>query len=127
MPIRLNEDEFSDLVTQAMETLPEEFGPYMENISVEIQPRPTREFMKEHFLEGSPNNLLGLYSGVALPNKSVNSVVDWPERIFIFQKNIEAICDSREDIIDQVQTTVLHEVGHHFGMDEDDLAQYGYD
>jgi len=127
MPIRLSEDEFSDLVEEALDTLPEEFLPYMENVSVEIQPRPTREFMKQNFLEGSPNTLLGLYVGTALPDKSVNSVVDWPERIFIFQRNIESICDRREDIIDQVQTTVLHEVGHHFGMDEDDLAGYGYD
>jgi len=127
MPIRLSEDEFSELVEEALDTLPEEFLPYMENVSVEIQPRPTREFMKQNFLEGSPNALLGLYVGTALPDKSVNSVVDWPERIFIFQRNIESICDSREDIIDQVQTTVLHEVGHHFGMDEDDLAEYGYD
>ena len=126
MAIRLSENEFAELVEQALEELPDEFQPYMENISVEIQPRPTKEFLRANFVEGSTHDLLGLYVGTALPDKSVSSPVDWPERIYIFQRNIEAICDTHDDVVEEVYLTVLHEIGHHFGMDEDDLAEFGY-
>lgn len=49
-----------------------------------------------------------------------------PEQVVIFQRNVEAVCDGREDIVDQVRKTVLHEVGHHFGLDEEDLRELGF-
>jgi len=69
--------------------------------------------------------LLGLYQGVPLTRKSVSAPVDWPGRVFVFQRNIEAVCNSREEIVRRVRTTVLHEVGHHFGLSEEDLAKLG--
>jgi predicted Zn-dependent protease with MMP-like domain len=126
MAIRLSEEEFQELVDQALESLPENFLPYMENLSVEIMPRPSRDLMRDHKVKGSPKDLLGLYHGVPLTEKSVWNPIDWPEQIFIFQRNIEAMCDSREEIVAQVRLTVLHEVGHHFGMDEEDLRKLGY-
>ena len=122
----MTEEEFAGLVDEALESLPAAFEPYMENVSVEVQPRPTPELMKSMHLDGSRRDLLGVYHGVPLTNKSVNAPFDWPERIVIFQRNIESICSSREEIVEQVRQTVLHEVGHHFGMDEDDLEELGY-
>ena len=126
MAIRLSEEEFQELVDQALESLPEAFGPFMENLSVEVQPFPSRDLMRERKVKGPRTLLLGLYHGVPLTQKSVSAPFDWPEQIFIFQRNIEAVCDSREEIVTQVRQTVLHEVGHHFGMDEDDLRKLGY-
>lgn len=126
MAIRLSEEEFEELVDQALESLPETFLPYMENLSVEILPLPTRDLLRDRKVKGSGGILLGLYYGVPLTKKSVSAPFDWPEQIFIFQRNIEAVCDSREEIVTQVRLTVLHEVGHHFGMDEEDLRKLGY-
>lgn len=124
MPIRLNEDEFDDLVRQALDSLPEEFLQYMENISVEVRPLPSpRQELKN---KKRRSLLLGLYVGVPLTKKSVEAPLDWPEHIYIFQRNIEAVCDNREEIVEQVRKTVLHEVGHHFGMSEKDLRKWGY-
>lgn len=125
MAIRLTEQEFAKLVDQALASLPEEFLPYMENLSVEVVTQATRSQLDSAGLEPG-SDLLGLYEGVPLTKKSVDFLVDWPERIFIFQRSIESICDSPQEIIEQVRTTVLHEVGHHFGMDEDDLDELGY-
>ena len=126
MTIRLSQDEFASLVEQALTALPEQFEAFMENVSVDIDLRPTAEFMRLHHLGGSRRNLLGLYVGRPLTEKSVSAPWEWPEQIFIFQRNIEDICDTRQEIVHQVRQTVLHEIGHHFGMDEDDLEQYGY-
>ena len=126
MAIRLSEEEFQELVDQALESLPEAFLPYMENLSVEVMPFPSRDLMRERKVTGPRTGLLGLYHGVPLTHKSVSSPFEWPEQIFIFQRNIEAICDSREEIVTQVRQTVLHEVGHHFGMNENDLRKLGY-
>ena len=126
MAIRLSEEEFQELVDQALESLPEAFLPYMENLSVEVMPLPSRDLMRERKVQGPRTLLLGLYHGVPLTQKSVSAPFDWPEQIFIFQRNIEAVCDSREEIVTQVRQTVLHEVGHHFGMNEKDLRKLGY-
>ncbi len=125
MAIELSEDDFFGLVQEALRDLPPQFEQYMQNISVEVLPRPTRELMRSLNMRGG-RSLLGVYHGVPLTLKSVDSLVDWPERILIFQKNIEAMCGTREEVVQQVRTTVLHEVGHHFGMDEDDLDELGY-
>ena len=125
MPIHLTEEEFDELVDQAMPSLPEQFQPFMENVSVEGRPLPTRrQFDRRR--EKKDTLLLGLYVGVPLNKKSVMAPFEWPEQIFIFQRNIEAICDTPEQVVDQVRQTVLHEVGHHFGMTEKDLRKLGY-
>lgn len=126
MTIRLSEEEFGKLVDEAIATLPEEFRPYMENVTVEIQPMPSREFMRTMDIDCRADELLGFYHGVPLTEKSVSSVYEYPERIYIFQRNIESFCDSREEVVEQVRETVLHEIGHHFGMDEDDLDELGF-
>ena len=124
MPIRLSEEEFDELVKQAMDSLPEEFLQYMENISVEVRPLPSPR--QERRSRNRRTVLLGLYVGVPLTKKSVSAPFEWPEQIFIFQRNIEAVCDTSEEIVQQVRQTVLHEVGHHFGMNEKDLRRWGY-
>lgn len=126
--MRLNDPEFAELVRQAIESLPEQFRSHLANCSVEIYPRPTRSLMRQVEMDFEENqDLMGLYVGTALPDKRVEDVLDWPERILIFQRNIEDECASRAELLREIRTTVLHEVGHHFGMDEDDLAKWGYE
>ena len=125
MPIRLSQREFVKLVDEAMASLPEQFLPYLENLAVEVRPRPTREQLASMDLPpGTP--LLGMYHGVPLTQKSVDAPFDWPEVVFIFQRSIEEVCETPEEVVDEIRTTVLHEIGHHFGFEEDELDDLGY-
>jgi predicted Zn-dependent protease with MMP-like domain len=72
------------------------------------------------------HGLLGLYRGVPLPERSVNQVVEMPARIILFKANIERACRGRSEMIEQIRITLLHEIGHHFGFDEEDLEELGY-
>jgi len=127
MPIRVSEEQFARLVDQAIASLPDEFRARMDNVSVEVLPLPTSEMLRTAQPRPCrPERLLGLYHGVPLTKKTVWAPYDWPEQIFLFQRNIEAICDSPAQIVSQVRRTVLHEIGHHFGMSEEDLDELGY-
>lgn len=122
---QLTEAEFGQLVEEALASLPAEFRPYMENVSVEIQLRPTRDSFAS--LKVPPGGLvLGIYVGVPLTKKTVSAPLNLPDQIVLFQRNIEAVCESRREIVRRVRRTVLHEVGHHFGLDERRLKELGY-
>ena len=122
---KLTEAEFEQLVAEALASLPAEFRPFMENVSVEIQLRPKRDSIAS--LRVHPGDLLlGLYVGVPLTKKSVSAPMNLPDQIVLFQRNIEAVCGSRREIVQRIRRTVLHEVGHHFGLDEHRLNELGY-
>jgi len=125
MPFRVSEKEFAKLVDEALESLPEQFRPYMENVSVEIRRQPNRALRKS--LNLAPEALLlGLYQGMPLTEKNATAPIDWPDRIIIFQRSVEQLCRNPEEIVAQVRRTILHEVGHHFGLKETDLRRLGY-
>jgi predicted Zn-dependent protease with MMP-like domain len=123
--LRLSEDDFLALVDEALDSIPPQFEPYMEGLSVEVQPMPTREVLDAVGLS-DPRSLLGYYHGVPLPDRSVSHSLTMPDVIIIYQRNIERICRTRAQAVRQIRKTVLHEVGHHFGMDEDELDNLGY-
>lgn len=110
---------------QALAELPEEFARFLEEVPVEVRDRPTAEQLR--VLKGRPNDLLlGLYQGRPRTRRSVEDSGQMPDVIYLYQKNIETVCRSEQELIEQVRTTVLHEIGHHFGMDEEDLDELGY-
>jgi predicted Zn-dependent protease with MMP-like domain len=96
--------EFEKLVETAIDSIPEDFQPYLENI----------EFIVE---ESSPEGLMGLYHGAG----ALHSGEGFPDRITLYKRSHERATDSMEELVEEVRRTILHEVGHHFGMDEDDL------
>ena len=125
MAYRVSKAEFDRLVERALRELPAKFAEFLEEVPVEIQNRPTRKQLKSVGLE--PDHLLlGLYDGLPLTQRSVEHSGVRPAVIYIFKEDIELACDSEEELIEQVRTTVLHEIGHHFGMSEDDLDELGY-
>jgi predicted Zn-dependent protease with MMP-like domain len=109
---------FEELVWQAVEGLPTFFKDRLQSVMIVIQDRPDPQRTEE-----PDSALLGLYQGVPLPERSVFAERFEPDVIYIFQKNIEAIANGDEDEIRrQVRITVIHEIGHYFGLDEDQLA-----
>ncbi len=125
MPYHVSKSKFSSLVEQALAELPEPFAEYIEEIPVDIRDRPTRKQLKSVGLDDD-ELLMGLYAGIPLTEKSVLHSGQQPGVIYIFQEDIELVCDNEEDLVREVRVTVLHELGHHFGLDEDDLDRLGY-
>jgi predicted Zn-dependent protease with MMP-like domain len=123
--LRLSEDEFEELVVAALDTLPEDLLELMNNVEVTVERAPGRHQMRRVGLRSG--TLLGLYEGIPLTarNSSSYSLVV-PDKITIFQRPIEGICSTHEEIVAQVRKTVVHEVAHHFGIGEERLRELGW-
>ena len=119
----MNRLEFEDLVRQAIETLPEEFLARLDNVDVVVADRPTAEQIGAG---GVPTGetLLGLYEGVPLVDRENYGLVV-PDKITIFQMPLVEMCSTREELIDEVRVTVVHEVAHFFGLDDRALRKMG--
>lgn len=125
MAHHVSKKRFEELVEQALAELPEQFATFLEEVPLEIHRRPTVEQLKRLGLE-EDELLLGLYDGLPLTERSVEHSGVRPAVIYIFQEDVEIASDSEAELVEQVRTTVLHEIGHHFGMSEDDLDALGY-
>ena len=125
MPYRVSNDDFAELVTDALATLPAEAAAVLEEVPVEVVDRPTAGQERSVGLrQGSL--LLGLYVGVSLDRRSVEDNLRLPSTIYLFRRNLEAVCSTAGELAEQVRKTVLHEIGHHFGLDERQLDELGY-
>ncbi len=125
MPFEVSKERFAQLVERALAEVPEPFAQHLEEVAIEIRDRPTRKQLRSVGL-ADDELLLGLYHGRP---RDVRSVLDsgvMPDVIYIFQEDVEDASDDEDDLVEQVRITVLHEIGHHFGMDEDQLDELGY-
>ena len=95
-------DRFEQAVVAALDGIPKPFQRYLESVEVVIEPR-------------SREGLMGLYEGGTALEEG------WPERITIYKESHERAAQTWEELVEEVRQTILHEVGHHFGMEEDDL------
>jgi predicted Zn-dependent protease with MMP-like domain len=113
--VDIDRAEFEELVVDALDGLAPELAAVMDNVAVFVE-------------DSSPSGhrLLGLYEGVPLTERTSAYVLATPDRITIYRLPILSICRSRQDVVRQVQVTVMHEVGHHFGIDDDRLHELGY-
>lgn len=125
MAYHVSKQRFAELVESALADLPEPFASHLEEVSIEIRPRPTRKQLRDAGLEHD-ELLLGWYQGHPVTERSVELSGILPDVIYVFQEDIELVSENEADLIEQVRVTVLHEIGHHFGMDEDDLDELGY-
>jgi predicted Zn-dependent protease with MMP-like domain len=106
-------ERFEELVAEAYESLPEEFRRAIENVVLIVEDR-------------SPDGrLLGLYQGIPLTERRFYAGVT-PDRITIFQEEVSAYCDTEEQLVDEIRTVVVHEVGHYFGIDDARLEELGW-
>lgn len=106
---------FEELVGEALDLIPREFAKAMDNVVVLV----------EEFNPEAPS-ILGLYHGVALTERTSSYGGVLPDRISIYRLPILAICDTEEDVVEEVAVTVVHEIGHHFGIDDHRLHELGW-
>jgi predicted Zn-dependent protease with MMP-like domain len=120
----MNRDEFEALVAEALEDLPEQVWAWLDNVAIVVGEWPTPEQLGGAGL-GSGSLLFGLYVGVPKIRRGFTYGETIPDKIIIFKGPIEQMCRTPEQIRKCVRDTVLHEIGHHFGLDEDELRSAG--
>lgn len=126
MPIRLSRARFERLVEEALASIPELLRRRMDNVEIVVESWPTAEQLEKAGLE--PGDwLFGLYEGTPLIQRGITAEPFLPDKITIFQGPLQEACGSEEEVRREVRTTVIHEIAHHFGIDEARLAELGYD
>jgi predicted Zn-dependent protease with MMP-like domain len=123
--MKISEKEFDRIVKRAIENIPEEIREHLDNILISVQKHPSKDILEE--MEMDPDEtLLGLYWGVPLTERSVTSPPDFPDTIFLFQSPLEQMCETIEELEEEIEITVVHEVAHAVGIPEERLAELGY-
>jgi predicted Zn-dependent protease with MMP-like domain len=112
--ISVDPEDFEQMVATAVDGLPAQFSQLMKNVAVVVEHGPGRP------------GLLGLYQGVPLTSRTTSYAGVLPDRITIYRRAICAICDTREQVVEQVRRTVSHEVGHYFGISDPRLRELGW-
>jgi len=112
--IDIEPGRFEEMVATALDSLPADLGRLMNNVAVTVQHDP------------GPPGLLGLYEGIPLTSRTTQYAGVLPDHITIYRLAICAICRTEDEVADEVRRTVIHEVAHHFGIDDDRLAELGW-
>jgi predicted Zn-dependent protease with MMP-like domain len=112
--IEVEPGRFEQMIADALDGLPEDLGRLMRNVAVTVQHDP------------GPPGLLGLYEGIPLTSRTSQYSGVLPDHITIYQQAICAICRTEPEVADQVRRTVIHEVGHYFGISDDRLRELGW-
>jgi predicted Zn-dependent protease with MMP-like domain len=123
----MTRERFETIADEEFAALPEPFRQRMENVRIVIEDVDSPAQRRQAGL-GRSSMLLGLYEGVPLPRRGVDYgvVPVMPDTITLFQKNIESIARSESEVRRQIRETLIHEIAHYFGMDEDDIREAGY-
>ncbi len=114
-PVRMTPRRFEELVGEALDLIPAELTAAMDNVVVLVDDRNAQD-----------PELLGLYEGVALTERTSDYGGVLPDRITVYREAILDVCDDEDDVVEEVAVTVVHEVAHHFGIDEETLHRLGW-
>jgi predicted Zn-dependent protease with MMP-like domain len=115
----MNREEFTKVVEEALDSLPQEFRSRIQNVAVLVEDVPPNQPSPE---PGQQRRLLlGVFHGVPTTKKSTFDLSTGPDHIVLYQKNIEAVCSTEAEVREQIRLTVIHELGHYFGLDEEQL------
>lgn len=117
-------EDFDELVVEAIDSLPPEIRAVLENVEVIADDWPTREQLASVGMQ-SGGTLLGLYEGVPQTSRTTDYGMVLPDRITVFRGPIQAMCLTPDEIRGEVRHTVVHEIAHHFGIDDDRLIDLG--
>ncbi|MFN2432260.1 MAG: metallopeptidase family protein [Gemmatimonadota bacterium] len=117
--------QFEALVARALDGLPEPVLAAMENLDVVIEAEPSGDVREEFELEDD-ETLFGVYRGMPLTERGVTDLPLLPDRIVIYQRPLEESFDRADELVEEIRRTVIHEVAHYLGMDEDQIDELGY-
>jgi predicted Zn-dependent protease with MMP-like domain len=114
--IDMSRERFEELVSDALDSVPAELLEMVDNCVVLVEDEPPAD----------DPDLLGLYDGIALTERDSSYTMVTPDRIFIYRGPLTRMCESEDEVVDEVRITVVHEIAHHFGIDDDRLHELGY-
>ena len=110
-------ERFDALVDRALDGIPDELATLVRNVVVLVEDEPP---------DGEPADLLGLYDGIALTERDSTMSGQLPDRIFVFRGPLLDMCESEDELVEEVRITVVHEIAHHFGIDDQRLHELGW-
>ena len=113
--LEIDEDRFGELVDQALDTIPEHLLAMMDNVAVIVAD------------QGEDPGVLGLYDGIPLTERGDYGGLVLPDRIFIYRIPLCQMCSTEAELVHEVRVTVVHEIAHHFGIDDERLDELGWD
>jgi predicted Zn-dependent protease with MMP-like domain len=115
MAVRMSPQRFDELVSDALDLIPPKLAAAIDNVVILVADRDPED-----------PDLLGLYEGVALTERDSNYAGSLPDTITIYRDTLLEVCGSEQEVVDEVAVTVIHEVAHHFGIDDDRLHELGW-
>ncbi|MBM4261013.1 MAG: metallopeptidase family protein [Deltaproteobacteria bacterium] len=122
----MDKNDFKKAVVQVLDRLPKEFRDQLLNLEIVIEKRPSAELLREEGLDPRHDSLYGIYQGVPLPERSLLDPPLLPDKITIFSEPLLEDFPDPQDLREEIRLTVLHEIAHFFGMDEDEIEDLGY-
>jgi predicted Zn-dependent protease with MMP-like domain len=125
-PTTMTRREFEKQVEVALKRIPKKFREAMDNIAIVIRdtPGPEAEGMES---EEEAGPLYGLFHGIPLPERTIDDSGTQPDSIYIYQNSLQKDFPDKDELIREIEITVIHEIAHYFGLGEADLERYGYD
>jgi predicted Zn-dependent protease with MMP-like domain len=117
--LSVTEPEFQELVQQALDSLPDEYAKLLSNVAVVVEDEPSPDVLADLEME-EDEDLLGLYQGLSIDKESFfQTGGQLPAKISIYRGPILRLCRTKKEVVQEVRDTVVHEIGHHFGFDDD--------
>ena len=122
----MTHDQLRKEVAQVIDRLPRRFREQLRNVEFVVEERPSAELLRSEGLDPSIDTLYGIYQGVPLPDRSSLDPPLMPDKITIFAEPLLEDFANPEELREEIRITVLHEIAHYFGMDEDEVEDLGY-
>ncbi len=113
--------EFESLVEEAVANLPEQFARLLENVAIVVEEEPTEDDL-DMLEDDDEDELLGIYRGIALPERTHDMLPGLPDQIAIFRGPILRVARNRRQAVREIRETVIHELGHYFGLHDDEMV-----
>jgi len=118
----VNRKKFEQLVAEALATIPQRFREAMSNLAIVVEDEPSRELLREMEID-PPDTLLGLYQGIPLTERRWDYGNALPDRILLFQGPLQRESEDEDDLVVAIGETLIHEVGHYFGLSEEEIEE----
>ena len=122
----MNHSEIRKEVARVIDKLPKEFREQLRNVEIVVETRPSKELLLAEGLDPREDTLYGIYQGVPLPDRSALDPPLLPDKITIFAEALLEDFSDPDDLREEIRLTVLHEIAHYFGMEEEDIEDLGY-
>ncbi len=122
----MNSARFAEAVRQALTTVPLQFRAVVAELRVVVQDAPTKAQLREWELPPEDADILGVYDGVPITERSEDDPAPPGDTIYVFRRAHLEMCADEAELLEEIRRTVVHEIGHHFGLDDDRIDELGY-